>query len=447
MILLLVDCLRLWNNGLCGRSVVFSPSSYDEEFFMNEYRIDGEALLQRFLRYAQVDTMSDPHELEENHPSTPGQWDLLRMLERELKDFGVQDVSLDDKGFLLALLPANTEGVPPIGFMAHVDTADDVMGNGVRPRVIRAYDGGDISLNDQVVLRADDPELSHYVGQTIIVTDGYTLLGSDDKAGVAEIMTAVKYLLDNPSVPHGPVEIIFTPDEETGAGIDHFPFASLRSEACYTVDGGRRYEIETECFNAATVRVHFSGIAAHLGAARGKMVNALTMATTFIHSLPQAESPEATDGRYGYYCAQEINGNATDIDLTLYLRDFDLDNLNRRINALLSLGRVIEELFPGGKCSVDSKIVYYNMAGSAKEHPQVVSAIYEAGEELGMPLFESIIRGGTDGARLAEKGIPCPNLFTGGHNLHSLREWAALPAMVDSVRLVLGIVGQWAKGR
>ena len=415
---------------------------------MKDYMICGDALLQRFLRYVEVDTMSDPHALDGSHPSTAGQWELLRMLEQELKDFGLSDVSLDDKGYLLALVPGNVENVPTIGFMAHVDTADDVMGNGVKPRVIDSYDGKDIRLDSEItMLAASNPELAKYVGETIVVTGGDTLLGGDDKAGVAEIMTAVKYLLDNPDIPHGPVEIIFTPDEETGAGMDYFPYGSLRSKACYTVDGGCRYEIETECFNAATVKVHFSGIAAHLGAARGKMVNALTMAAAFVQSLPQAESPEATDGRYGYYCAQEISGNATELDLTVYLRDFDLDNLKRRISVLEQLGKTMEGLFAGGSCAVESKIIYYNMAGSAKEHPEVISAIYDAGKELGMPLFESIIRGGTDGARLAEKGVPCPNLFTGGHNLHSRYEWTALPAMKDSVRLVLGIIAQWAKGR
>lgn len=415
---------------------------------MKDYAICGDELLQRFIRYVKVDTMSDPHALEGNHPSTAGQWDLLRMLEAELKGFGLSEVALDDKGYLLALLPGNVDGVPTIGFMAHVDTADDVMGNGVKPHVIDSYDGRDIALNAEVTMAAAaNPELAKYIGETIVVTDGDTLLGGDDKAGVAEIMTAVKYLLDHPDIQHGPVEIIFTPDEETGAGMDYFPYDSLRSKACYTVDGGCRYEIETECFNAATVQVHFSGIAAHLGAARGRMVNALTMAAAFVQALPQAESPEATDGRYGYYCAQEIAGNATELDLTVYLRDFDLDNLKRRISVLEQLGKTLEGLFVGGSCTVDSKIIYYNMAGSAKEHPEVISAIYDAGKELGMPLFESIIRGGTDGARLAEKGVPCPNLFTGGHNLHSRYEWTALPAMKDSVRLVLGIIAQWTKVR
>ncbi len=415
---------------------------------MSTYDIEPNAILDRFLRYAKVDTMSDPHLCETCHPSTAGQWDLLRMLEHELKGFGLKDVTLTKLGYLIANVPGNVEGAPTIGFMAHVDTADDVMGNGVKPRVIPAFDGKDIQLNEQYQTSvANYPELLKYVGQTLVVTDGTTLLGGDDKAGVAEIMTVVKYLLDHPQVKHGPLQIMFTPDEETGSGMDNFPYDAIKAVACYTLDGGTRFEIETECFNAATVKVRFSGVAAHLGAARGKMVNALTMASTYIMALPQAESPEATDGRYGYYCAQEIGGTSTEVDVTMYIRDFDLDNLKRRISVLELLGQSVQGLFPGGTCTVETKMSYYNMAGSAKEHPEVIDAIYAAGKELGMPLFDTIIRGGTDGARLAEKGIPCPNLFTGAHNLHSRNEWVALPAMVDACSLMIGIIGQWAKGK
>ncbi|NBK22113.1 MAG: peptidase T, partial [Spirochaetia bacterium] len=210
---------------------------------------------------------------------------------------------------------------------------------------------------------------------------------------------------------------------------------------CYTIDGGKRYEIESECFNAATVKVHFSGVSYHLGAARGRLVNALTMASFFINALPQAESPEATDGRYGYYCAQNINGTSTELDLTLYLRDFDLDQLNRRIEALKSLAKTVEALYPHGKVAVDAKHVYYNMALVAKNKPFAMDNLLAAGKELGMELKSELIRGGTDGARMAnERNIPCPNIFTGGHNLHSRFEWAALPAMEDAARLILKII-------
>lgn len=403
-------------------------------------------VLDRFLRYVQVDTMSDESIADKKHPSTPGQWDLLRMLEGELKGFGLKDVVLDEYGYLLARLDATEQGLPSIAFCSHVDTADDVEGNHVRPRVVENYDGKDIRLNDEYsIVAADNPELARYVGSTIITSSGDTLLGCDDKGGVAEIMTAVSYLVKHPEIKHGEIEILFSPDEETGCGMDFFDASRLNAKALYTVDGGTRYEVELECFNAATVKVHFSGVSYHLGAARGRMVNALTMASAFINAIPQAESPEATDGRYGYYCAQSASGNATDMDVTVYLRDFDYDGLLRRIEVLQSLGKTVELLYAGGKVTVDSKISYLNMGEAAKKDPWAVEAIFKAGKALGQPLHTEIIRGGTDGSRIAQiKGIACPNLYTGGHNYHSRFEWAALDAMNDSVALIIEIARQWA---
>lgn len=403
-------------------------------------------ILDRFLRYVQVDTMSDESVADKKHPSTAGQWDLLRMLEGELKGLGLKDVVLDEYGYLLARLDATEQGLPSIAFCSHVDTADDVEGNHVRPRIVESYDGKDIKLNDEYsIVAADNPELARYVGSTIITSSGDTLLGCDDKGGVAEIMTAVSYLVKHPEVKHGEIEILFSPDEETGCGMDFFDASRLNAKALYTVDGGTRYEVELECFNAATVKVHFSGVSYHLGAARGRMVNALTMASAFINAIPQAESPEATDGRYGYYCAQSASGNATDMDVTVYLRDFDYDGLLRRIEVLQSLGKTVELLYAGGKVSVDSKISYLNMGEAAKKDPWAVEAIFKAGKALGQPLHTEIIRGGTDGSRIAQiKGIACPNLYTGGHNYHSRFEWAALDAMNDSVALIIEIARQWA---
>lgn len=400
-------------------------------------------ILSRFLRYAVIDTMSDDQAVAVKHPSTDGQWDLLNLLVDELKAMGISDIQVDPNGVVIARLASNIDHpVPTVAFMAHVDTADDVMGNNVKPRVIDSYDGKDIVLNEQYTLVAEEnPELAKYVGETIIVTDGNTLLGSDDKAGVAEIMSAAAYLKAHPEVKHGVVEFIFTSDEETGSGMNTFPYDKISCDYCYTIDGGKRFEIESECFNAATVKVHFSGVSYHLGMARGRLVNALTMASFFINALPQAESPEATDGRYGYYCAQNISGTSTEVEITLYLRDFDLDILNRRIDAIKSLAAATEALYPNGKVSVDAKHIYYNMALVAAKKPFAMENLYEAGRQLGMELQSSLIRGGTDGARMAnERDIPCPNIFTGGHNLHSRFEWAALPAMVDACRLIIKIV-------
>lgn len=403
-------------------------------------------VLDRFLRYAVIDTMSDEDRAEKVHPSTDGQWDLLRLLEKELRELGIKDIELDGNGYLLARLPATDPSLPCIAFSSHVDTADDVEGNHVRPRVIESYDGKDIVLNDQYTIEAaKNPELAGYVGSSIIVSSGDTLLGCDDKGGIAEIMTAVSYLAKNPQIRHGEVEILFSPDEETGYGMDFFDAKRLHSKALYTVDGGTRYEVELECFNAASVNVRFEGVSYHLGAARGRMVNALTMAASFITALPQAESPEATDARYGYYCAQKASGTATEMEVSLYLRDFDYDNLIRRIDAIKALAKAIEALYAGGKVIVDSKISYLNMGEAAKKNPKAVDAIFAAGKVLGQPLHTEIIRGGTDGARIAEMaGIPCPNLYTGGHNYHSRFEWAALDAMNDATALIVEIVKQWA---
>ncbi len=387
--------------------------------------------------------MSDDTVVATKSPSTDGQWDLLNLLVDELRQMGHTDIHIDTKGVVIARIASNLDyEVPTIGFMAHVDTADDVPGNGVKPRVIEAYDGSDIPLNNEYTINVEDnQELVQYKGETLIVTDGTTLLGSDDKAGVAVIMAVAQAINDDPSFKHGPLELIFTSDEETGSGMDTFPYDKIDCAYCYTIDGGKRFEIESECFNAATVNVHFSGVSYHLGAARGRLVNALTMAAFFINALPQAESPEATDGRYGYYCAHTISGTATEVDLTIYLRDFDLAILNGRIEALKLLAKSAEALYPQGKVSVEAKHVYYNMALVAQEKPIAMDNLREAGRRLGMHLQEALIRGGTDGARMAnEHKIPCPNIFTGGHNLHSRFEWAALPAMVDSATLVKEII-------
>ena len=405
-----------------------------------------EEILERFLRYVVVDTMSIEALADKKHPSFEGEWDLLRMLEKELRELGLKDVELDDHGYLLARVPATAPDIPAVAFSSHVDTADDVEGNHVKP-VVNDYKGGDIKFRNGLVIEASaNPHLAQYAGSKIITSEGDTLLGCDDKGGIAEIMTAVSYLVKHPEIRHGEVEILFSPDEETGYGMDFFDATRLHSKAFYTVDGGERYYVELECFNAATVKVHFSGVSYHLGAARGRMVNALTMAAAYINALPQAESPEATDGRYGYYCAQTANGTATEMDVTVYLRDFDYENLMRRIDVMKKLATAIEALYIGGKVTVDAKVSYLNMGEAAKKNPKAVDAIFKAGEVLGQPLRTEIIRGGTDGSRIAQMlGIPCPNLYTGGHNYHSRYEWAALDAMAESTGLIIEIIKQWAE--
>ena len=407
----------------------------------------SQALLDRLLAYVAVDTMSNPH-ITDRRPTSDGQIDLLHILEDELRAMGITDITFDPNGYVVARIPANLpKGIhaPTIGFMAHVDVADDVMGNGVKPRVIDTYDGKDIQLNDQYTIEvAENSELENYVGETLVVTDGNTLLGGDDKAGVAILMTLAQRMMSTDAIAHPEIELIFTSDEETGSGMDAFDVNLLKSRCCYTIDGNKKGEIEAECFNAATVEVDFIGVPYHLGAARGRMVNSVSMAVSYIAALPRSESPEATDGRYGYYCAEEIKGTSAHTHLTIYVRDFDLDELNRRIETLQGLAKTTEQLFPGGKVNVSAKIVYQNMYEAIKKDPMLMEAIWKAGKKLGIKLEEKIIRGGTDGARLAQMGIPAPNLFTGSHNLHSRFEWVALGAMEEATLLVEQIVAFWA---
>ncbi|MGI6466681.1 MAG: peptidase T [Sphaerochaetaceae bacterium] len=410
--------------------------------------IFSQRLLDRFLRYVAFDTMSDPH-VTDRRPSTENQMLLLQTIEQELNEMGLTDTTLDSNGYLIGRLKSNLPAgkkVDTIGFMAHVDVADDVMGNGVKPTVIDNYDGSDIILNKDIVLKVEENRhLLDYVGSQIVVTDGTTLLGGDDKAGVAILVSVAQYFLENEDLKHGEIEFIFTTDEETGRGMDAFDPKWLNSTCCYTLDGGVRGEVEAECFNAATVKVDFYGVPQHLGAARAKMVNSVTMATKFVSMLPQSESPEATDGRFGYYCADEIRGTIGHTHLNLHIRDFDYDNLLKRIDNLKSLSIAIENLFDGGKVQLSSEVVYRNMYDSIKKDSRVMKAIFEAAEKLNLVLEQKIIRGGTDGARLAEMGIPTPNLFTGSHNLHSVTEWVGVKTMVDSAKLVEQIIYWWAK--
>lgn len=396
-----------------------------------------------FLRYTVVDTMSDEKLAEVQHPSSVNQLDLINLLKSDLEKLNIKDITVGKEGVLVAHIPPTVDNAPCIGLMAHVDTADDVEGNGVKPQIVEKYNGEDIVLgkSGRVIKKEENPELDKYIGSTIFTSDGTTLLGADDKAGVTEIMEIAKILVENPEIKHGEVEIIFTCDEETGCGMDAFPYDRIHCDYCYTIDGGTRYEIESECFNASKVSIDFKGVSYHLGAARGKMVNALTMATALVNSLPQSESPEATDNRFGYYCPLELNATNDEAHLVVYLRDFEISEIERRENTLKSLCKMVEQIYPGGKTKINIKRQYYNMKDISVKNPKVLESIFEAGRRLGQPLFESPIRGGTDGARMAnEKGIPCPNIYTGGHNYHSYYEWCALDAMEDAVKLILEII-------
>lgn len=405
---------------------------------MKDFR---EELLGNFIFYTRFDTMSIPAHVGIQRPTSEGQKELIKELESELKALGLS-VEIEDNWALKGLLKGNKDG-RCMAFMAHVDTSDDVMGNGVKAQVIE-YEGGDISLPSGLVIKAEEnPDLGCYVGTKIVTSDGTTLLGSDDKAGVAIIMSAIGYLARHPEVPHPDIEVYFTTDEETGAGMDGFPYDRMNACVCYTVDGSREGEIETECFNAATITVRVRGVSIHLGSARGVMVNALTILSQIASTLPQAESPEATDGRYGYYAPLDVRASAAEGEMQIFIRDHDEVAFNYRLDAVRRLVEAVAFIYKG-KADVSVSVSYHNMADVNKKDPEAVEALFAAARELGIDCYEEIIRGGTDGARIAEcKGISAPNIFTGGHNLHSLSEWVSLEAMNKAANLVLRL----AEGR
>lgn len=403
----------------------------------------NDSVRDRFIRYTTYDTMSDGNASGNRRPTTEGQEELLLVLKKELEELGLETYYGEEK-VVMGVLKGNSSGTT-IGFMAHVDTADDCNGNGVKAKVWSNYDGGVIELEDGVVLDPEkDKDLLLYKGKEIITSDGTSLLGSDDKAGVAIIMEALKYLVDHPEVKRPDIEVYFTPDEETGSGMDMFPYDRLKSKCCYTVDGEAEGEVELECFNAATVEILLKGVSIHLGSARGTMVNAVTMASHIVTSLPQAESPEATDGRYGYYCPLVLEGTATEAKLSVFIRDFDMEKFQHRIESVEKIVAAVEALY-GGEIKANVSVSYHNMAEANKKNPGAIEAVYSASQKLGLAIREEIIRGGTDGARLAETGVACPNLYTGGHNLHSLKEWIAVDAMSNSINLCLGIIDYWSK--
>lgn len=412
---------------------------YDD---ISEHAADG--LLERFLRYVRIFTTSDDNLAEHRTPSTDNQWDLIRLLEKELGDIGVDDVSVDTHGYLIGRIPGNRQ-VDTIGFLAHVDTNADAPGENVTPVIHNSYDGEPIQLKGKAVLDPDEfPLLKKYLGETIITTDGSTLLGADDKAGIAEIITAVWWLMQHPEIPRGDVEIIFTPDEETGWGMKRFPLKSLKSACCFTLDGGEEGELEIECFYARKAEISFNGRLLHPGQARGKMINAVTMASQYISMLPRNESPEATDGRYGNYWPHSIEGGLEQAHLSVMFRSFDRDDMDRRSAALHSFAKAIEAAFPGGSVDVRISDLYNNMKEEIARHPRILDSLREAYRLSDVRAIERPIRGGTDGSHLSSQGIPTPNIFAGGQNFHSRTEWIALPAMLKAVTVILNLIECWA---
>jgi len=406
-----------------------------------------ENLIDRFIRYVKDDTQSDPN--TGLTPSTPGQYVFSEMLAEELKKIGLQDVELDDNGYLMATLPSNIEeDVPVVGFIAHVDTSPDFSGKNVNPRIVENYDGKDIVLNEEenVVLGTREfPELKKYEGRDLIVTDGKTLLGADDKAGVAEIVTSMETLINKPETRHGKIRVCFTPDEEIGEGADNFNVGKFGADFAYTIDGGEIGELEYENFNAAGATVTFKGQNVHPGYAKHKMRNSIRIANQFITMLPRHETPEHTEGYEGFYHLMSITGNVEKTDLQYIIRDFDRDRFERRKKEMEHLVRKINKEFGEGTASVELKDQYYNMREKIEPVKFIVDIAEQAMKDVGVKPIIRPIRGGTDGSRLSFMGLPTPNIFAGGHNFHGRFEFVPVQSMQKAVEVILRIAELVAK--
>ena len=411
-----------------------------------------EPTLDRFLRYVKIDTRSD--ENSTTCPSTPKQWDLLRLLHEELLGLGLKDASIDEHGYVFATVPSNlppgqADKVPVVGFLAHVDTAPAITGTNVKPIVHRNYQGGDLALPGdpgQVIHPSDYPNLEKmYIGMDIVTSDGTTLLGADDKAGVAEVMTAVDMFLQNPEIPRGVVKVAFNPDEEIGRGADKFDVKRFGAEFAYTMDGGPLGEIEFETFNAFGAVVTIEGFGVHPGYAKGKLVNAIRILGDFVTRLPHEMSPEMTDAREGYIHPYVVEGQNEAVKLRLLLRDFEMTGIEKQKAILRAIVDEVQKMHPKAKVAAEFKESYRNMRYQIDKEPRLVTYAEEATKRAGVTPRHSIIRGGTDGARLSYMNLPCPNIFAGGEAIHSVLEWVPVQVMDKAAETIVRLAEVWAE--
>jgi tripeptide aminopeptidase len=403
-------------------------------------------LLDRFCRYVRVDTQAD--ESSKTYPSTPGQMELGRMLTAELRELGLRDAEQDDHGIVMATIPATAPGAPPTAWIAHVDTSPETSGRNVKPVVHRDYDGSDIVLSgdpSKVIRAADTPELVALKGKTIITTDGTTLLGGDDKAGVAVIMEAAGRLLQRPDLRHGPIRVCFTCDEEIGHGVDHVDLKKLGAVVGYTLDGGGTGEIDGETFSADLAVVSIRGVNIHPSIAKGRMVNAIRLAGLLLDRLPRTSlSPETTADREGFLHPYRIEGGVAEVTLRVLLRDFDTAQLVDRAEVLREVARTVEAEFPKAKIDVQVTAQYRNMADGLAKEPRALAYAQEAMRRAGLQPKLTIVRGGTDGSRLTEMGLATPNLSCGEHNIHSPLEWTCLEEMETAAQVLVELAQVWA---
>lgn len=395
---------------------------------------------ERFLEYIKIDTKSD--ETTKVTPSTKGQLEFGKVLASELKNLGLSDVKISNDGYIYATLDGNLDKkVPTIGFIAHMDTAPDMDGKCVNPKIVENYDGKDINLNDSVILSPEfSPELKGYIGQTLITTDGTTLLGADDKAGVSEIMTAVEYLINHPEIKHGDIKIAFTPDEEIGEGADHFDVEGFGADFAYTLDGGHIGELEYENFNAATATVLIKGTNVHPGYAKGKMVNSMMLAHEFISKLPLDEVPEKTEKYEGFSHLISMSGEVEETKLVFIIRDFFEDTYESRKERFVEIEKELNKKYGENRVTVEIKDSYKNMKEKVEPVMYIVDMAKKSMESANVTPLVKPIRGGTDGARLSFMGLPTPNIFTGGENFHGKYEYIPVESMRKAVDVILNIV-------
>ena len=405
-----------------------------------------EKLVTRFLKY--VKTYTESEAFLDKFPSTDRQWDLANYLVEELKQIGLEDVSIDENGYVFGYVPSTVDHeVPTIGFVSHMDTSPDFSGENVQPQIWENYDGGDIKLNESMILSPNEfPELTQYKGQTIITTDGTTLLGADDKAGVAEIVTAAEYLIAHPEIKHGRIAIGFTPDEEVGRGADFFNVEKFGAEWAYTMDGSEIGELEYENFNAASGIVTIKGKSVHPGYAKNKMINAANLAMEFASQLPNDEVPELTDGREGFFHLAKITGSVTEAKMVYIIRDHDMEQYEARKALFLQIADDIQERFDHEVIKAEVSDQYFNMIEKVKEKFQSVEIAEQAIKDCGVTPNIMPIRGGTDGARLSFMGLPCPNIFAGGHNFHGPYEYVPVESMEKATEIIVRIAELTAEG-
>tara|TARA_R110002049_G_scaffold97993_2_gene238612 strand:+ start:2757 stop:3998 length:1242 start_codon:yes stop_codon:yes gene_type:complete len=404
--------------------------------------IDKKHITDRFIKYVTIDTESDPN--NPAFPSTEKQWNLAKVLVEDLKNIGMQDVDLDENCYIMATLPSNIEHrVPTIGFVAHIDTSPDFTGKDVKPQIVENYQGNDIILNEEknIILSPDYfDDLLQYKGQTLITTDGTTLLGADDKAGVTEIVTAMEYLIQHPEIKHGKIRICFTPDEEVGKGAHKFDVNKFDAEWAYTMDGSQIGELEFENFNAASAVVTITGKIVHPGYAKGKMINSMHIANEFIGSLPSEEVPEKTTDYEGFFHLHDMNGNVEKTVLEYIIRDHDLDLFEKRKYLMQKIAFDFNERLEQDLIEVEIKNQYFNMKEKIVPVKHIVDLVEEVMTDIGITPIIKPIRGGTDGSQLSFKGLPCPNIFAGGHNFHGRFEYVPVESMVKATEVIVGIV-------